>query len=379
MTFILANKKILIFSEGFGTGHTQAAHALSVILEQQSDEITTSVVELGTRLHPLLAPLFFSAYKKTVSLQPRLYNKLYRSQHRKTLNRFSQLALHKLFYAQTMQIINDMMPDMIVCTHPFPSLVISRLKRSGLKIPLFTIITDYDAHGAWVSREVNKYFVSTINVKEKLIQHGIHSSYIDVTGIPIHPSFQHIYNLDEARLQFGLKSMPTVLVMGGGWGILGNTDLYMHMIRWSDYIQFIFCLGNNTKTLKKMSDDPNFQHANIKLLGYTKEIGKLMDISDLLVTKPGGMTCTEGMTKGIPMLFYDTISGQEEENLSYFINQGLGEKIHSVQTIEIWFSRLVENYSYFQERKKNINHKNKEFYRTNCSETIFNTLNSFAT
>ena len=69
-----------------------------------------------------------------------------------------------------------------------------------------------------------------------------------------------------------------------------------------------------------------------------------MGVSDLLITKPGGMTCTEGLAKGIPMLFYNSVSGQEEENLNYFIENGHGELIVSHETIHNWFSHLIKGH-----------------------------------
>jgi processive 1,2-diacylglycerol beta-glucosyltransferase len=174
----MRKKRVLLLSEGFGAGHTQAAHALSDSLRMFSPDIQTHVLELGSFLHPTLAPWILTAYRKTVSNQPKLYGMMYRSQYKKSLNRFTQLALHRIFYAQTAEVINQLQPDTIVCTHPFPSAVISRLKRFGLNVPLCTVITDYDAHGTWVSSEVNTYLVSTLDVKEKLQSRGVPSDTI---------------------------------------------------------------------------------------------------------------------------------------------------------------------------------------------------------
>ena len=173
MEHLLQKRRVLILSEGFGAGHTQAAFALASSLEQRCSTIETRVVELGSFLHPTLAPWILSAYKKTISSQPKLYGRLYRAQYQKSLNPLTQLALHRIFYAQTAAMIRHWAPQAIVCTHPFPSVVVSRLKRAGLHIPLCTVITDYDVHGTWVSREVNKYMVSSEDVKHKLIVHGI--------------------------------------------------------------------------------------------------------------------------------------------------------------------------------------------------------------
>ena len=143
----MEKKRVLLLSEGFGTGHTQAAYALSSNLRKLSPDVQTKVLELGSFLNPKVAPLIITAYKKTVTNQPKLFGYVYRHQYKKSLNRLTTLALHKLFYTHTRSVVRQLRPDAIVCTHPIPSAVISRLKRLGVQVPLCTVITDYDAHG----------------------------------------------------------------------------------------------------------------------------------------------------------------------------------------------------------------------------------------
>ena len=258
--------------------------------------------------------MIFNAYRKTVTNRPKLFSMLYRSQYNKSLNRVAQLALHRIFYAQTLNVIEQLHPDIVISTHPFPGNVVSRLKRSGVEVPLCTVITDYDAHGTWISPETNMYLVSTPEVKNKLLLKGVPQERIQVTGIPVHPSFLTRHDRNAVLRKYGLKNMPTVLVMGGGWGI-GPKDICEHLASWREQIQLIFCLGNNEKAIAKMSAEPLYRHEHIRLLGFTNEVDKLMDVSDLLVTKPGGMTCTEALAKGLPMLFTDALPGQEEKNV----------------------------------------------------------------
>ncbi|WP_374019401.1 glycosyltransferase [Paenibacillus thiaminolyticus] len=323
-------KRILVLSERFGAGHTQAAHALAVSLRKLSPHVQTRVIELGSFLNPRTAPLIIEAYRKTVTVQPRLVGFMYRTQYNKSLNRLTTMALHRVFYTQAMTVMRQLRPDMIVCTHPIPNAVISRLRRLGLNVPLCTVITDYDAHATWVSPEVSRYLVSTPEVQAKLESHGVPAERIQVTGIPVHPKFweTHDRNTKAAiRRRFGLKEIPTVLVMGGGWGLMDPSCSSELLTRWRNDIQFLFCIGDNEKLRQRLLDTPRFRHENIRLIGYTQQIDQLMDVSDLLITKPGGMTCTEAMAKGIPMLFYEPLPGQEEENLHYFAEKGYGEPI----------------------------------------------------
>lgn len=366
----MRKKRVLLLSEGFGSGHTQAAQAISMGLRQLSKNITTRVLELGAFQHPTIAPWIFSAYRKTVIKKPHLVGMLYQSYNKKSLSRLSSLALHRLFYSRTANIIKQLRPDLIISTHPFPTVIVSRLKRAGLSTPLCTVITDYDAHGTWVDPAVNYYMVSTLEVKDKLISRGISSDVVQITGIPVHPKFWGIPNRDETRVSLKLQDMPTVLVMGGGWGLIDNEEIMNYITQWRDKIQLIFCTGNNGKILHKLSEDERFKHPNIHLFGFTKDIDKLMDVSDLLITKPGGMTCTEAMSKGIPMLFYSPIPGQEEENCQYFIDNGFGEEIQSIATIDAWFTKLLGDEYPDLLRNRISGHLNIKYSPQFCTESI---------
>jgi processive 1,2-diacylglycerol beta-glucosyltransferase len=371
----MPRKRILLLSEGFGAGHTQAAHALSVSLRQYSPEVQTRVMELGAFLHPTLAPMVFTVYRKTVVSQPRLYGMVYRSQYKKSLNKLAQLALHRLFYSHTAEIISQLKPSMIVCTHPFPSVVVSRLKRTGLQIPLCTVITDYDAHGTWISPGVDKYLVSTPNVKHKLMERGIPREHVEVTGIPVHPDFWTEYNRDELRKQLQLNDLPTVLVMGGGWGLFEADDVLSYIATWREHIQILLCLGNNERALAHFRAHPLFNHPNIRLFGFTREVNKLMEVSDLLITKPGGMTCTEGLAKGIPMLFYKPIPGQEEENLQYFTRHGYGEAIDSVETAHRWLTYLAGHLQELRRKRASLAPSFRHYSPAECSRVLIEILN----
>ena len=367
-------QRVLLLSEGFGAGHTQAAYALSSSLRKIAPHIQTRVLELGSFLNPRVAPVIITAYKKTVSSQPRLVRMMYRSNYNKSLNRFTTLALHRIFYTRTLQIIRQLHPDVIVCTHPIPSVVISRIKRLGFDVPLCTVITDYDVHGAWVSREVNRYLVSTEQVKEKLLERGVGAAKIQITGIPVHPNFWERHQKDDIRSQFALKNMPTVLVMGGGWGFMKDEAVNSLLASYRNEIQIIFCFGNNTKQLDKMRKDERYIHTNIHLLGFTREIDKLMEVSDLLITKPGGMTCTEGLAKGIPMLFHKPLPGQEEENSQYFASQGWGTQIHSLGDIEGWIHRLLYNYEEVSRNREKVLEHIASYHPMQSAQAILDML-----
>jgi processive 1,2-diacylglycerol beta-glucosyltransferase len=340
----MRKKRVLLLSEGFGTGHTQAAHALASGMKKLHPHLQCRVIELGNFLNPTIGPFILSTYRKTVSTSPAIIGLLYRNRYDKSLNRLTQLALHRIFYTHAAQVISQLQPDVIICTHPIPNSVISRLRMQGMDTPLITLITDYDVHGAWISPEVNHYLASSPRVKKLLLERGVLPSSIQTTGIPVHPNFWVRGDKEQLRKELNLQKMPTVLIMGGGWGLTMKPDLLKQLASWADRIQLIFCMGSNIKLLEKMKENPMFCHPNIIILGYNHQIDKLMDVSDLLITKPGGMTCTEGLAKGIPMLFFQAIPGQEEQNSQFFVNRGFAETMHSPHVVNRWFQMLSTQY-----------------------------------
>lgn len=370
----MQNKKVLLLSEGFGTGHTQAARALSASLNAYSDHIDTNVIELGAYQHPIIGPVILNAYRLTLMSQPKLIGKLYHSKYDNSIGPLTELALHRVFYARSARIIEQYRPDVIVSTHPFPNMIVSRLKRAGLNLPLCTVITDYDAHAAWLSSETNAYLVSTEEVKQNLLQRGVRDEIIHVTGIPVHPKFHISKDKQAIREKFKLKNMPTVLIMGGGWGILKHSYVLSLINDWKERIQFVYCMGSNKKALRKMSEKPMFNHPNIHLLGYTHNIDELMDISDLLITKPGGITCSEGLAKRIPMLLNHPFPGQEERNCNYFTSNGYAERLQSSEQLSSWFNKLIENCSTIDEFRRRLE-KAPHFHPTESLMPILQFLN----
>jgi processive 1,2-diacylglycerol beta-glucosyltransferase len=123
-----------------------------------------------------------------------------------------------------------------------------------------------------------------------------------------------------------------------------------------------------------MQLDPRFNHPNIHIFGFTREIDKLMEVSNLLITKPGGMTCTEGLAKGIPMLFHKPLPGQEEENCQYFTAQGYGEPITSLDVVVKWMNRLLHDFPEIVRKRQEHVHNVARYYPLQSAQSILDIL-----
>ena len=101
----------------------------------------------------------------------------------------------------------------------------SYLKCNGLTtVPTVTVMTDYTDHSYWIHPGTDHYLVGAEHVKQSLLRYRIPEQRIMVTGIPIRMPFTQTYDRNELRDKHGLhRDMPTVLVMGGGHGLIGKS------------------------------------------------------------------------------------------------------------------------------------------------------------
>ncbi len=365
----MAIKQILVLSEGFGSGHTKAAEAIRDGIKLYRPDWQSNVLEIGAGLRPKLIHLVTAIYLKTLRYSPKLWGLLYHLRKEKAVKRQFEYILHRTIYSHSIHLINNIKPDIIITTHPFPSAVISRLKRMGLNIPLHTVLTDFSAHGLWVSTGVDYYYVHSHAAKKHLIRLGVKSEQIFITGIPTSPKFWSKKDKQLIRNDLTLSSLPTILYMGGGLGIGISNDLLHVLAAYRNQIQLIVVAGQNQKLYSSLKENPLFNHPNISIHGYVSNVDELMDASDLLITKPGGVTAAEAIDKGLPMILLNPIPGQEKDNSKYIIKNNLGVSMADPQELITFLERFLKNP---QAVLSKFNYYNKDFGKETIEQILLN-------
>lgn len=355
-------KKVLIFSEAFGSGHTKAAEAVAQSVSLYEPSVQTQIIEIGRMLHPINSALILRAYKQIIKTCPSLWKKIYHdlTKPNQAVPYWLQFMIYHLFHRNIEKVLDQIQPDLVICTHPFSSSTLSRLKQTGYPVSLCTVITDFHAHRVWVQHEVDLYIVLNDEVRRQLIDMGIQEHRIAVAGIPIKSCFWEKKKKPEARTKLNLKNMPTVMVMGGGLGLGGISDLAHTLSKWKDRVQLIICTGYNHSLRISLERNNRFQHPHIIITGFVDHIDELLDAADLLISKPGGLTCLEALSKGVPMLMYKPIPGHEEYNSDHLAKHQLAIRIHDLQEVDRWiekllffpeaFERLYENMKQYQQK-----------------------------
>lgn len=316
------SRNILIVSASVGAGHTQAANAIKDAWEVTSPDDNITIVDFMDESNSHFNNFIKEVYLKTIQVSPDLYETVYRWTKDTSSGAKVQDLLSWAMRTNMMQIIQRHRPDVVICTHPFPCGAIAYLKRKGrLDIPIVGIITDFSVHSLWINQEVNQYIVAAPELKEELVMQGIPASRISATGIPIHPSFAR-NGATNSPSPARSENKPVLLIMGGGLGIGPMQDLLAQLNSLAFSLEIIFVTGSNTTLREKLSSLAANTPHNVKVLGYTQRVQELMNVADLLITKPGALTISEALAMKLPMLFFEAIPGQEKDNAGFVVAKG---------------------------------------------------------
>ena len=218
--------------------------------------------------------------------------------------------------------------DCIFSTHFFPCEVASYLKRHGkISSRIICTVTDYDVHTIWISRGVDRYTVATEWTKRKMRLLGVPEELIAVTGIPTDEKFSRRKDPEALKKRLGLQpGVMTALIATGSFGI-GPIEEIINQL---DGFQLVVVCGHNKSLYQKLTRQGK---TLVKVCGLVDNMDELMAVSDVMVTKPGGLSISEALVTGLPLVFFNPIPGQEANNIKVLETYGVGRLCVTVDHI----------------------------------------------
>lgn len=352
-------KKVLIFYASYGGGHLSAARSIKEHIDSNYPDVDSELIDCVKYINKTLNSLTTKAYSEMAKKVPRLWGRVYARSESGPLARISNTS-NKVMALKLNKLLQEKQPDLIICTHPFGSQMCSYLKKKGkINSKIATILTDYAPHNQWVVgyEYIDYFFVSHNDMKIALSKKGISSKKIFATGIPLSNKFLLKYNKAEILKSFGLDTnKKTVLFFGGGEFGLGKTktlNIFKSFVLNKNNIQIVAISGRNQKMKSNFENvvEENNKEDSVKILEYTDKVPQLMSISDLVVTKPGGLTTTESLASGLPIVIINPIPGQEEENAEYLEKNKVGIWIKKDDNVEEILDELFSNPNKMREMK----------------------------
>lgn len=349
-------EKILILTGNYGDGHIQVAQALQDAMQIRFPHMEPVVIDFMEWIHPYVNHLSRFVYLQAVKKFPQVYGYLYQKTRRQ--NALSPIikTVFSTGIGRMMKLISKVQPAIVVSTFPLAAGVMSKLKSYGLiDIPTVTTITDHTDHSSWIYPYTDQYIVGSTIVRDSLIQLGVEEVRIADTGIPIRPQFSQSMEREETAKKYGLDPhMPTVLVMGGGGGMIGDgSSTVQELDQLPQPAQFIIVCGHNGKLRMELSEKLKSSKHRIYLTGYIHDVHELMAVSDLMITKPGGVTTFEAIAMELPMLLCKPIPGQEQDNAEFLVRSGVAIHAETSRGLTERLSQLLDDTKLLQGMKEN--------------------------
>ncbi len=401
---------ILILTASTGGGHLRAAASLKSYITSNSNDNNVEIIDALKYINPILNKTITEGYEQMAKKMPKLFGTLYKSSNKESGMGSFVIGFMALISKSLLPLIKEFKPDIIITTHPFVTTMISTLKEHNkISEPLICIMTDYAPHQTWINKCVDSYIVSNEGMIDMMVQMGAEREKIHPFGIPIDGAFYNHKDKDAILQELNLKKdVSTILIMAGSFGVSDIIKIYNDIVKIDLDFQIIVITGRNKKLYqmfqKRLETKPKISvikrrrklkrkfnlKANkkaslirkrrriknkggkiTKLLYFTNEVDKYMQISDLIITKPGGLTVSEALACNLPMAIFDAIPGQEEENAEFLINNNMAVRIGKGKTC----AKIIEELLTHKDTLEYMKASCKAFDKSASSENIFMEIN----
>jgi len=334
-----AGKKVIIVYSTAGLGHKKAALAVKEAFELSAPECDVEIVDVMEYATPLYKFAYLDFYVFAMKKATWLWAFIYYASNSPLFDKITRRLRGRLDHKGLpgfADFLRSRKADAIVATHFLVTSIARILKEEeGISSSIFAIMTDYGPHTYWLSDSVDSFFVGCASAKTELAKRGVPDSRIIDSGIPAMDEFTRDLDKDALREKYGVdKNKKTVFIMSGGFGV-------------GPVARILEDIGK----LEKLSAKLNYA---IRLFGFTDKVAELMAVSDIMVTKAGGISVTEAMDSRLPMILYGSIPGQETWNERFLVSSGAAKKAEVTGDIPGLIDGMFGSKEVYASLKKNI-------------------------
>ena len=350
---------VLILSASVGAGHLRAAQAMELAFRQLLPDATIKNIDVLTLTNAAFRRLYGQAYLDLVNRAPHVLGYIYdimdrpRSPHHRS-DRL-RILVQKLNLKPFIHCLQEEPWDLIVNTHFLPAEIIASLRRNdGFNTPHFTVTTDFETHRLWVNQPCEHFFTATHEGALYLQHWGVPAADVTPSGIPIHPVFSEPKDRQACLTRQGLTGdHPIILQLGGGFGIGPVEEFYQAILQIETPIEIVVVAGRNEILRQQLESCEVPSRHRAKVLGFTDQIDELMQVADVVVTKPGGLTTSETLARGAAMAIVNPVPGQESRNSYFLLENGAAIKINNMATLTYKLTELLRDPARLAKLKEN--------------------------
>ncbi|MFH1046559.1 MAG: glycosyltransferase [Candidatus Omnitrophota bacterium] len=343
-------KALIVYAKA-GAGHLRAAEAVFGALKRKGKEKDVTIIDCLDYTTPFFKAYYPQIYLLMVRFAPWLWAFLYFVLDNRLVYFFTRPIRRRnnnLASQRFVQFLKKENPPVIVSTQFFASEVAGALKvRGQISSQIISVVTDFGAHTFWEAEGIDIFTVGSEDTKKDLLGRGIPEEKIKVLGIPIDPITVK-GTKQEVRKELGLRADAfVVLIVGGGFGVGPIHKLVTSLNRLDPAtrakVQVLVVCSRNEKLHQKMSAIAPQLKIEAKMYGFVADLYQMMVASDIIVSKSGGLTTSESLACGLPMIIISPIPGQETKNCAHLVKHGAALRIDRPGEVKAVIKQLVEN------------------------------------
>lgn len=365
--------KTLILTVSAGHGHNAAAQAISEYIMHQDPSSDVRIVDTLKYISPVLDKVLIGSYLNALQVYPRAFTYLYSIFDKRDDNIVSLMEkVDELIAWRILPLIRESLPEVIISTHPFTTQMLSVLREEDkLRIPTLSIITDYGSHALWVHPHIDYYVVAHESVVPELVERGRSAETVLPLGIPVRTTFHEPFSREETLRSIGLTDdCLTVTLMGGSLALGNIKTILKELDSIPRTFNIVVVAGNNEKVYDEAVEISLRSEKSIAVLKFCHFMDALLQATDLLVTKPGGLTITESLITGTPLAIFKAIGGQEEQNRQFLLKNDLAISIGTGEDS----AGLIEALLFHETRLHDMKERTKRFAKPHSTEAIYQLL-----
>jgi processive 1,2-diacylglycerol beta-glucosyltransferase len=331
--------KMTILSASVGSGHMRAAQAVEKAALELYPLAQVRVVDVLDLASTSFRKVYGEGYLGLAASAPHLLGYLYDTLDRPPSMSPMTDSVRRFIQRWSMSAFPDFLseekPDVIVNTHFLPAELIAALRLRGqTRVPQITVTTDFEAHRFWAHRPCEHFFTASAESAGCLRQWGVDDECITPSGIPIDPVFSRLPARAVCLENHGLRGdRPIVLQLAGGNGMGPIEEIYSQLLSTRAPLEIVVVTGRNQEARRKLLNRIVPARHRAHVMGYTAHMHELMAAADLVVSKPGGLTTSETLACGVPMVVVNPIPGQESRNGDFVLENGAGIKANTLASL----------------------------------------------
>ena len=327
------------------SGHHSATIAIEKAIKTLSPGAEVLNLNAFNYTNPISEKIVNRIYMGVIKRTPKIWDYLYDNPSvAKSIEKIKE-SIHNFNSPKLKTLFDKFEPDVVVCAQAFPCGMVADFKKTfNSKLPLVAVLTDYIPHSYWIYDTVDYYITPSEEVALRLIDKGVSEKKIKTLGIPFDPKFNQRASKNRIMQELGLSNnKPTILIMGGGQGLGPIKRIVGALEKVERDFQEIVVAGINKKLYNSLRKKIKRCKKSILLLGYTDNIDELMSVSDIIISKPGGVTAAEALAKKLPMIIVQPLPGQEASNTAYLTEKNAAIKIDKIPDIKNVIEDLLAN------------------------------------